>query len=54
MKISNVNLTSSTISASGKDNHKVRKSNAGSFSDNLGSFERENEREQLQEKLKEH
>lgn len=53
MKVSNVNLTSSTISTTGKDNHKVRKSNAGSFSDNLGSFERENEHEQLQQKLKE-
>lgn len=53
MKISNVNLTSSTISTSTKGEHKVRKSMSGSFSDNLGGFERENERGQLEEKLKE-
>ena len=52
MKISNVNLTSSTINTSGTGNHKVKKSIGGSFSDNLGGFERENEREQLEKQLK--
>ena len=52
MKISNVNMTSSTISTTSKEGHRARKSTGTSFSDNLGSFERENEREQLEQKLK--
>ncbi len=53
MKINGIGLTSSTISHTGTGNGKVRKSTGGSFSDNLGGFERENEREQLEKKLKE-
>lgn len=51
MKISNVNLTSSTIRTSSKDAHKIKKPTSGSFSDNLGGFERENEKQELEKRL---
>lgn len=53
LKINGVGLTSSTISHTGPGSSKVRKSTGGSFSDNLGGFERENEKEQLEKQLKE-
>ena len=52
LKINGVGLTSSTISHTGTGSGKVRKSTGGSFSDNLGGFERDNEREQPEKKLK--
>ncbi len=52
MKVNGVGLTSSTITHTTGGNGKIRKSNGSSFSDNLGGFERDNEREQLEKKLK--
>lgn len=52
MKVNGVGLTSSTITHTTGGNGKIRKSNSSSFSDNLGGFERDNEREQLEKKLK--
>lgn len=52
MKVGNVNLTSSTVNTNLKDNHKIKKSQAGAFSDTLGGFEKENEKQQLEKKLK--
>ncbi len=52
LKVNGVGLTSSTITHTTGGNGKIRKSNGSSFSDNLGGFERDNEKEQLEKKLK--
>ena len=51
MKVNNVGMRTSNVTASNSDGKKIHKLNAGAFSDTFGGFERENEREQLEKKL---
>ena len=53
MKVNNVNLRSSNITSNSSEGRRVHKSNSSGFSDTFGGFERENEKQQLEKKLKE-
>lgn len=52
MKINNVSLNTSNITSTSNDGKKVQKLGNSSFSDTFGGFERENEKQQLEEQLK--
>ncbi|MBP3285012.1 MAG: YaaR family protein [Clostridia bacterium] len=53
MKIDNVNLASSIVGASAQEERKVRKSKNSSFSNTFANMTHENEKEFLENKLKE-
>jgi len=52
MKVNKVGVSTSNITTSSNEGRKIHKSGASSFSDTLGGFERENERQQLEQDLK--
>ena len=52
MKVNKVGVSSSSITPTTGEGRKIHKSGTSSFSDTLGGFERENERQQLEEDLK--
>jgi len=52
MKVNKVGLSTSNITSNINENKKVHKSSSSSFSDTFGGFERENEKQQLEERLK--
>ena len=52
MKVNNVGLNTSNITSKTGEGRKIHKSGANSFSDTFGGFERENEKQQLEERLK--
>ena len=52
MKVNKVGVSSSSITPTTGEGRKIHKSGTSSFSDTLGGFERENEKQQLEEELK--
>ena len=52
MKVNKVGLSTSNITSNINENKKVHKSGSSSFSDTFGGFEKENEKQQLEERLK--
>jgi len=52
MKVNKVGINTSNITAGTGEGRKIHKSGTSSFSDTFGGFERENERQQLEEDLK--
>lgn len=52
MKVNNVGLSTSSITSKTSEGRKINKSGNNSFSDTLGGYERENEREQLEQDLR--
>jgi len=52
MKVSNVGINTSSITAGNTEGRKAHKSGGSTFSDTFGGFQRENERQQLEEDLK--
>jgi len=52
MKVNKVGISTSNITQGSTEGRKIHKSGTSSFSDTLGGYERENERQQLEEDLK--
>lgn len=52
MKINSVGMSTSSVTPSSGEGRKINKSGNNSFSDTLGGFERENEKQQLEQQLK--
>lgn len=52
MKVNKVGINTSNITAGSNEGRKIHKSGTSSFSDTFGGFERENERQQLEQDLK--
>lgn len=52
MKVDKVGLSTSNITTTNTEGRKIHKSGGSSFSDTFGGFERENEKQQLEERLK--
>ena len=52
MKVNKVGLSTSNITTTNTEGRKIHKSGGSSFSDTFGGFERENEKQQLEERLK--
>ncbi len=52
MKVNNVSLSSSGITSKTGEGKKIHKSGTTSFSDTFGGYERENEKQQLEQDLK--
>lgn len=52
MKVNNVGLSTSNITSAKGEGKKIHKSGENRFSDTFGGFERENEKQQLEERLK--
>lgn len=52
MKVDKIGLSTSNITSNIGEGKKVHKSGSSSFSDTFGGFEKENEKQQLEERLK--
>lgn len=52
MKVNNVGLGTSNVTSTSGESRRVSKSGNSSFSDTFGGFERENEKQQLEQDLK--
>jgi len=52
MKVNNVGLGTSNITSSAGEGRKINKSGSNSFSDTFGGYERDNEKQQLEQELK--
>lgn len=52
MKINSVGMNTSSVTPTSGEGRKISKSGSNSFSDTLGGFERENEKQQLEQRLK--